>query len=178
MYTNNARVTAARSVNVMFIWGAAVPLVILFFFEVFILTFIGGRDTAMLLFLFAFLGLILAGLAGVIVLCAWNLRRLSRVRLYNSLIEEDHDGILTYESIGLMLGISEAKALKEVMWMVRRHFLINLTAGRTAIRVDLIPDKSEFVKLTCSTCGATVSVRKGGGGRCDSCGTYMRDEVR
>ena len=123
-------------------------------------------------------GILFPFVAGGLALVIWRVMAIGkfiRARDYNALIEEDHDGILTYESIASMMGISESRVISELMWMNRKDYLVNITLGRTALRVDVLADKNEFLKLTCPTCGSLVRVRRTGGGRCDHCGTFVRD---
>ena len=146
--------------------------------NIFIISFVGFttfKDHTAALFLFNVMNVGATG-AGVWVII-WRInsqRRISRARLYNSLFEEDHDGILTYESIASMLGIPVSRAVSELMWYYEKNILRNLTLGRTAVRVDLMAPNNEFLTVICPTCGAHVNLRKGGGGRCDHCGTFMR----
>lgn len=170
MYINGPKIAAAKMIDIMIITAVSIPLFFVIIFMIFTL-FTPGY------FLLTFLAapLALTGV-GIIVWRASAIRRLGRARYYNSLFEEDHDGILTYESIASMMGISQNKAIRELMWMGRKNYLTNMTLGRTAVRVDLTVDRNEFKILTCKTCGSQVRVRRGGGGRCDHCGTFMKDE--
>ena len=79
-------------------------------------------------------------------------------------------------SIASMMGLPQDKAIRELLWMGKKGYLTNMTLGRTAVRVDLTVDPNEFKVLICKTCGSQVRVRRGGGGRCDHCGTFMKDE--
>lgn len=170
MYINGPKTAAAKMVNVLII---VVLSILLFFNILFILFLLFTPDyflAAFFLIPFALIG------AGLIIWRAGAIRRLGRARYYNSLFEEDHDGILTYESIASMMGLSQDKAIRELLWMSKKGYLTNMTLGRTAVRVDLTVDPNEFKVLICKTCGSQVRVRRGGGGRCDHCGTFMKDE--
>ena len=168
MYLNNSKMGAYRVANGIII---AICGITSFFNLVFILFislsshFDHGLAETLLCLIVS--GLMLIKI-GIII---W--RALMIHRLY-SIIEEDHDGIIAYSSIAKMTGVSEANVIRDIMWLVRERYLINITVGRTAVRVDLLSDEKDFVTVACPTCGAHIVIRKNGGGRCDHCGTFMR----
>ena len=174
MYLNKAAIGAYKYTNIFII--SFVGFTTFIGFWMFIFSFsAASKDHTAAMFLFNVMNVGATG-AGVWVII-WRInsqRRISRARLYNSLFEEDHDGILTYESIASMLGIPVSRAVSELMWYYEKNILRNLTLGRTAVRVDLMAPNNEFLTVICPTCGAHVNLRKGGGGRCDHCGTFMR----
>ena len=174
MYLNNAKMGAYKVANGIII---AVCGVSSFFNLVFVLFvslsshFEHGLSETLLCLIVS--GLMLVKI-GILVWRALMIQRLSKCRIYNSIIEEDHDGIIAYSSIAKMTGRSEAAVIKDIMWLARENYLINVTIGRTAVRVDLLSDEREFVTVACPTCGAHIVIRRNGGGRCDHCGTFMR----
>ena len=111
---------------------------------------------------------------GLLVWRAILIHRITKCRIYNSIFEEDHDGIIEYSSIAAMIGRPEANVIKDLMWLVKEKFIVNVTLGRTAVRVDVRAGENEFVTVACPTCGAHITIRKNGGGRCEHCGTFMR----
>ena len=171
MYINLAKVATAKIINTLIIVAMILPAI----FGVIIICLCIGEPR------FIWFGFfVMPVVAAQVGIAFWRIsaiRKLSRVALYNSLFEEDHDGIITYESLGSMVGLSTAKATQEFMWMNNKGYLKNITVGRTAARVDVVADRSEYKLIPCPTCGAQVRVRNGGGGRCDHCGTFSRDEV-
>lgn len=171
MYINLAKVATSKIINGIIIAATALPAL---FGVLLICLCIGDSRVFWIAF---FILPIVVGQVAIVIWRIAHISKLSRVALYNSLFEEDHDGIITYESLGSMVGLSTSKATQEFMWMNNKGYLKNITVGRTAARVDVRADKSEYKLLTCPTCGANVRVRNGGGGRCDHCGTFSRDEV-
>ena len=174
MYLNHGRLAAYAAANKIIIAGCGISA----FFNLVFILFIAISNhfehglAELLLCLFTF-GLMSIKI-GIIVWRALMIKRLSKCRIYNSIIEEDHDGIIAYSSIAKMTGLSEAYVIRDIMWLVREKYLINITVGRTAVRVDLLSDEREFVTVVCPTCGAHNTIRRNGGGRCDHCGTFMR----
>ena len=169
MYINMPKIAVAKMVNAVIIAAIGLPTLAAALFTVMAMTSWELMLLAFILFPFVATGI------GVIVWRIFAVKRFTRAFNYNSLIEGDHDGILTYESIASMMGIPEYKVVKELMWMQKKGYLKNITLGRSALRVDLQADQNEFLQLGCPTCGSVVRVRRGGGGRCDHCGTYVRD---
>lgn len=174
MYLNRSKLSAYRTANgfIIGICGITVFFNILFF--IFLLTSSSIEKDFATFIVNTFLFFIISFKAGIIIWRLLMIRRLSKCMIYNSLLEEDHDGILSYSSIASMTGKTESAVIKDIMWLVRSRFLINVTVGRTAVRVDLLTDEREFVTVLCPTCGAHIVIRKNGGGRCDHCGTFMR----
>ena len=174
MYLNNSKIATAKIVNAFIIAACALPAVFNVIIVIFLLlstTLERNIATAFLTVLFIVWTL---GEAFIIVWRVIVLRRLSRCRLYNSLLEEDHDGIIAYSAAASMTGYTEATVINDLMWFAKHKYLVNVTLGRTAIRVDLLADANEFQKVVCPSCGAQVNIRKNGGGKCEHCGTFMR----
>ncbi|MBP5654059.1 MAG: hypothetical protein J6X33_00945 [Clostridiales bacterium] len=173
MYLNTAKLATAKIVNTFIIIFMSFSAFFKLLFIMYGLTVdTKSRPMAMVLvFLCA------VGLAGSIAIIIWRAKAISRntrARIYNSLMEEDHDGILTYDSISSMTGVPVHVVIKDVMWFINHRYLINVTAGRTAIRADVMSQETEFITVVCPHCGSHVNIRKQGGGRCDHCGTFMR----
>ena len=174
MYLNNSRLATSKIVNTFVIIACAFPTLL----NILLLLFAFSNKvnmTGTVLYIYVLIFSLLT--AGGIALIIWRItaiRKVSRCRIYNSLIEEDHDGIITYDSIASMTGMSVAAVIKDLMWFTKHGFIVNVTLGRTAVRVDVVPGANEFIKVSCPSCGAVVNIRKGGGGRCEHCGTFMR----
>lgn len=111
---------------------------------------------------------------GIIIWRAILIHRVLKCRIYNSIFEEDHDGVIEYSSIASMIGRPEANVIKDLMWLQKEKFIINVTLTRTAVVVNVLPGDNTFVTVACPTCGAHISIRTNGGGRCEHCGTFMR----
>lgn len=174
MYINNAKIAASKIMN-SFVIGvtALVTLINLMFF---LASFSESalKYGAMAFAVGGFFLLLTAVGVAIIIWRVLAVRKFTKARIYNSLIEEDHDGIIDYETFASMTGYSLSQVIKEIMWLYRHGYLINITLGRTAVRVDLRSDEKEFIKVSCPSCGAHITIRKNGGGRCDHCGTFMR----
>ncbi len=175
MYLNNSKLTSAKIINGLIIAICSVPAVI----NVVLLILMTTADDpvftpAVRIFFNAFFAISLILQIGIIIWRAIFLHSLTRCMLYNSILEEDHDGIITYSDIASMTGFTEAKVIKDLMSFSRRNYMVNITVGRSAVRVDLLSDEKEFQVVACPSCGAHVNIRKNGGGRCVHCGTFMR----
>ena len=174
MYLNYARLATSKIVNTFVITACALPTVVNILFLIFAFSNRMKLSGVGLYVYILFFSLLIAGGIALIIWRITAIRKVSRCRIYNSLIEEDHDGIITYDSIASMTGMSVAAVIKDLMWFTKHGFIVNVTLGRTAVRVDVVPGANEFIKVSCPSCGATVNIRKGGGGRCEHCGTFMR----
>ena len=174
MYLNYAKISAAKVINGLIIGGCG----LMTFFNLLFMTAPFSRNASFgragSLLIFGFFFMMASGCVAVIIWRVMALRRVSRCRVYNSLLEEDHDGIIMYDSIASMTGYKVPFVIKDLMWFASHGYLVNVTLGRTAIRVDLLSNETEFVTVSCPSCGAIVNIRKGGGGRCQHCGTFMR----
>lgn len=174
MYLNNSKIATSKIINAFIIAACAVPAV----FNVIIIIFLLLSTTLERNFATVFLTILfIVWTLGEVFIIAWRvfvLSRLSRCRIYNSLLEEDHDGIIAYSSVASMTGSKEASVINDLMWFAKHNYLVNVTLGRTAVRVDLLADANEFQQVVCPSCGAHVNIRKNGGGKCEHCGTFMR----
>lgn len=90
---------------------------------------------------------------GIIIWRAILVHRLTKCRIYNQLLEEDHDGILAYSSIASMIGRPEANVVKDIKWFAKEKFLIKINVEETAVRVDLA-GANEFITVLCPACGS------------------------
>ena len=81
---------------------------------------------------------------GIIIWRAIFLNSLTRCMLYNSILEEDHDGIIAYSEMASMTGFTEARVIKDLMSFSKHNYMVNITVGRSAVRVDLLSDENEF----------------------------------
>ena len=174
MYLNHAKMSAYKTGNSIIIVACGISS----FFNLVFILFIslsshfdhGLAETMLCLITFGLMSI----KVGILIWRALMIHRLSKCRIYNSIIEEDHDGIIAYTSIAKMVGRPEVNIIKDILWLVKERYLINVTVGRTALRVDLISEERDFIQVVCPTCGAHNTIRKNGGGRCDHCGTFMR----
>jgi len=173
LYINKIKLSAYRTGNSFLIAGLGIWA---FFDLLFFLFGLSYKPSSPILFMIIMMT-VLTFMSGKIALIIWRsiaISKITRVRTYNSLIEEDHDGILTYDSISQMTGLPVHVIIKDLMWFTRNGYLINITLGRTALRADVMPGDTEFMTVICPMCGNHVNIRKLGGGRCDHCGTFMR----
>ena len=175
MYLNNSKLATAKIINGFIIAICGAPAI----FNVLLLILMTTADDpvftpAVRIFFNSFFIITLVIEVGIIIWRAIFLHNLTRCRLYNSIFEEDHDGIIMYSDMASMTGFTEVKVIKDLMRFVKRNYMVNVTLGRTAARVDLLSDENEFQVVACPTCGAKVNIRKNGGGRCVHCGTFMR----
>ena len=173
MYLNNVKIGSSKILNGLLIAIVALPTAINGLFALVAMVsenidrLTGLFVAAVTFFFFA------AGVCLIVWRCM-ALYKLSRARIYNSIFEEDHDGIISYESIATMTGLPMPKVIKELMWFTRRDFIRNVTLGRNAVRVNVLSNEHDFLTVSCPTCGAHVNIRRNGGGRCNHCGTFMR----
>lgn len=174
MYINTSKIATSKIVNALIIVLCALPLFINVLFLYFLFTVTTDEQRIAAVILAALFIFFTVSEIGIIIWRSFALHRISRCRLYNSIFEEDHDGIITYDSIASMKGFKVQAVIRDLMWFVKRHYLINVTLGRTAARVDLLSDEKEFQTVVCPSCGAHVNIRKNGGGKCEHCGTFMR----
>ncbi|MBR3081608.1 MAG: hypothetical protein IKH06_02015 [Clostridiales bacterium] len=174
MYLNHARLAAYGAANKIIIAGCGISAFLNLVFILFIAISNHFEHNLSELFLCLFTFGLMSIKIGIIVWRALMIKRLSKCMIYNSIIEEDHDGIIAYSSFARMTGLPEPNVIRDLMWLVREKYLINITIGRTAVRVDLISQERDFIQVICPTCGAHNTIRRNGGGRCDHCGTFMR----
>lgn len=174
MYLNNSKITAMELMNGILIAVLGISC----FFHVFLIVFLlfskqfGGSIASFAVAAFFFL--LLAGSTVIIGFLILRVGKMRKARVYNSLLEEDHDGIITYETISSMTGFSLSRVINDLIWLRNNNYLKNVTVGRSAVRVDLISDEHEFITVSCPSCSNHVQIRRNGGGRCDHCGTFMR----
>lgn len=174
MYLNKVKIGAFKVANAFIIGICGVTSFSNLIFSIFLMTSekIEKSFTAIILILIILF--LMSVKIGIIIWRAILIHRLSKCRIYNSLLDEDHDGIIAYSSIASMIGRPEANVIKDIMWLVKEKILINVTCGVSALRVDLLAGENEFIRVVCPTCGAQSVIRKNGGGKCDHCGTFMR----
>ena len=174
MYLNNSKITSVETLNGILIAVLGIPCV----FHVFVIVFmLFSKQFGGSLISFAVAGFFFLLLVGSTVLIGFLILRVGKMRkarVYNSLIEEDHDGIITYETISSMTGYSLSKVVNDLIWLKNHNYLVNITVGRSSVRVDLVSDEHEFITVSCPSCSNHVQIRRNGGGRCDHCGTFMR----
>ena len=126
MYLNNSKLTSAKIINGLIIAICGVPAVI----NVVLLILMTTADDpvftpAVRIFFNAFFAISLVLQIGIIIWRAIFLHSLTRCMLYNSILEEDHDGIITYSDIASMTGFTEAKVIKDLMSFSKRNYMVN-----------------------------------------------------
>ena len=183
MYVNNAAVMIKRIRDLLLLrifggfFAFAVLLFLMTVFDIQGLRYGIGYSTAFLIISFIPVFFILR-----------SRKKLSGVEKYDSFFKEDHDGVITMDTLAKMLGVTPEKAAKDVDWLYRKGCFQQLTFDRSTGTIT-VSDKTKtgfrnyeetFVVKVCPTCGARVRLRKGGGDRCASCGYYVKDieEVR
>lgn len=173
VYLNSVKIASSKVLNGILIAVVSLPT---FFNGLFVLFALVSEkiDRFAGLIVAAFIFVFFAAGVCLIVWRSLALYKLSRARIYNSIFEEDHDGIISYESIATMTGLPMPRVIKELMWFTRRDFIRNVTLGRNAVRVNVLSNEHDFLTVSCPTCGAHVQIRRNGGGRCNHCGTFMR----
>ena len=174
MFLKKSKIALFKTVNAIIIAICALSAFGNLMFSVFLLTSESSAGDPRSIGISMFILFLMMIKIGIIVWRAILIHRVLKCRIYNSIFEEDHDGIIEYSTIASMIGRPEANVIKDLMWLKKEKFLINITLGRTAARVDVLSDEKEFVTVACPTCGAHITIRKNGGGRCDHCGTFMR----
>ena len=174
MYIKSGKLGLFKTVNALIIAIAGISALGNLLFAVFMLTSekYAGDNRAYLLVFIVFL--LMSVKIGIIIWRAILIHRVLKCRIYNSIFEEDHDGVIEYSSIASMIGRPEANVIKDLMWLQKEKFIINVTLNRTAVVVNVLPGENTFVTVACPTCGAHISIRTNGGGRCEHCGTFMR----
>ena len=103
-----------------------------------------------------------------------RLQRCERANVYGSIFLEDHDGIVSYDTIVSMTGYTPERVIKDLRWMVSKRLIINVRLGRSEARALVMPDRKEDIyTVICPNCGNTVVMHSNSGAKCDHCGTYM-----
>ena len=98
-------------------------------------------------------------------------KRFNRAKRYAPIFEEDHDGVITYKRINEMTGYGLEKVKKDVTWLLKSGYLINAVTDDEKV---ILWSESEYLDITCPTCGAVNSVRVGSSNKCKHCGSYLR----
>ena len=98
-------------------------------------------------------------------------KRARRGLRYASIFEEDHDGVITFKRIQEMTGYGMARIRKDIEWLIRAQHLTNAVVDGDKI---VMLSETEFIDITCPTCGAVNQVRFGSSNKCKHCGSYLR----
>ena len=105
------------------------------------------------------------------------MRRMYRADKYNSIFEEDTDGMVSYEVFSRLTGYSGKRVRDDIRILTKRNILRNITYGWEGAMVIMRSEtEGDFISVDCPNCGASVPMRVNGGARCQHCGTYMRSE--
>ncbi len=97
--------------------------------------------------------------------------RINRAKRYAPIFEEDHDGVMTFERINEMTGYGIPRIKKDIDWLLKSGYLINAVADNEKV---ILWSESEYLNITCPTCGAQNQVRVGSSNQCKHCGSYLR----
>ena len=114
MYLNHAKMSAYKTGNSIIIVACGISS----FFNLVFILFIslsshfdhGLAETMLCLITFGLMSI----KVGILIWRALMIHRLSKCRIYNSIIEEDHDGIIAYTSIAKMVGRPEVNIIKDI----------------------------------------------------------------
>ena len=98
-------------------------------------------------------------------------RRSLRCLRYAPIFEEDHDGIITFERIHEMTGYGVDRIKGDIEWLLRGETLRNAVIDDKKI---ILWSETEYIDITCPTCGALNQVRFGSSNKCKHCGSYLR----
>lgn len=108
-------------------------------------------------------------------------RLTAKARKFNSIFENDSDGIILVSSISRVFGKSDALFMSLFDKLVKKGYLVNCY-----IAIDDVPKiilangkinvSERFATLNCSNCGATNSVRVGFVEKCKYCGSEIKLE--
>lgn len=163
-YFNRKKAKLMRSISVMgyVLYGIIViPLIII------IIAGLQDGDTAAVVTT-SIIGTILT--AEVIILGKFSKDDMVRVGRYIPIIEEDHDGIITYNRLSEMTGYSLEKVKKDVARLVRGGYVSNVVYDDE--KLTLLTNQS--INVICPTCGASNTVMFGSSNKCKHCGSYLR----
>ena len=170
-YLSESRITAKRYLAYAVIACVAVSI----FFEglLILAAFVTSGIAAGLMFIAFMIPLFAAKVFGVI----WSIRtlqRCERANVYGSIFLEDHDGIVTYDTIVGMTGYTPERVISDLRWMVSKGVIANVRLGRAEARALVMPDKKkEIYTVICPNCGNSIVMHANSGAKCDHCGTYM-----
>ena len=98
-------------------------------------------------------------------------RKFGRARRYAPIFEEDHDGRITFKRINEMTGYGLGKIEKDIDWMIKTGVLKNVFVDGDTV---ILWNETDFLDITCPTCGAQNTVRFGSSNKCKHCGSYLR----
>jgi len=119
----------------------------------------------------AVLCIILAALLGGEAVFFLAMRKqLERVNRYGLILEEDHDGVITFARLHDMTGIPEERIRKDFARYGKTSYK-NITVDGDQI---IIGKDEDFEEIICPTCGAKNTVRAGSSDKCNNCGSYLR----
>lgn len=93
-----------------------------------------------------------------------------RINRYEMILEEDHDGVITFARLSELTGIPEARIRKDFTKMKKGRYQNVRIEGDSLI----IGTAEEYEEIICPTCGASNRVRAGSSDKCNNCGSYLR----
>ena len=99
-------------------------------------------------------------------------KQLERINRYGLILEEDHDGVITFARLHEMTGIPENVIRKDFVKASKTSFKNIIVDGDNIF----IGKEDDYEDIVCPTCGATNTVRVGSSDKCNNCGSYLRRE--
>lgn len=102
---------------------------------------------------------------------AYLSRIFSRASRYASILEEDHDGVITFQRLSEMTGYKVSRVKKDMNRLLRTGRLQNAVVDDEKL---ILWSETEYLDITCPTCGAVNQVRIGSSNKCKHCGSYLR----
>ena len=106
-------------------------------------------------------------------------RDLELARRYDAAFSADQDGILTPEKLTAHSGKSEAQLSAELDRLFRKGYFKGCTLQRKPLAVILTGTQrsgERYVTVNCPHCGGPTRLRAGRSGKCEYCGSAIRDE--
>lgn len=101
---------------------------------------------------------------------------------YNSIFECDRDGVVTISELTKQTGKATSKILSELEHLLEKGYLCNCSLQKTGQPCVLLSDGtadkdgSGFVNVVCDVCGGTTRLRAGSSGRCEYCGSALKNQ--
>ena len=97
-------------------------------------------------------------------------KQLERINRYGLILEEDHDGVITFARLHEMTGIPENVIRKDFVKAAKNNFKSVIVDGDTIY----VGKDDDYEDIICPTCGAKNTVRAGSSDKCNNCGSYLR----
>lgn len=101
---------------------------------------------------------------------------------YNSIFECDRDGVVTISELTKQTGKATSKILSELEHLLEKGYLCNCSLQKNGQPCVILSDGtagkdgSGFVNVVCDVCGGTTRLRAGSSGRCEYCGSALKNQ--